>query len=241
MRRFLLAVQFLTRIRTPQVRGFAEEDLTRSAVFFPAVGLVIGALLLVPAWLLGTHPLLAGFGLVLVWVWVTGALHLDGLGDVADGLGAAHSSPERLLEAMKDPHIGTFGVVAVLLQVLAKLVLGAEVIAADILWALLLVPAWARWSALVLSHILPALRQKGMGERFKHETHWWSIALWAVVLSAASSLLAPALLAALPVTVLVALYWRWRLGGISGDCLGASTEVVESVLLAALLVGATRL
>lgn len=238
MRRFLLAVQFLTRIPTPQVKDFGEKDLTRSAVFFPAVGLVIGALLLVPAWLLGSHPLLAGFVLVLVWVWVTGALHLDGLGDVADGLGAAHGSPERLLEVMKDPHIGTFGVVAVLLQMLAKLVLGAEVIAADILWALLLVPAWARWSALVLSHTLPALQQKGMGERFKHQTHWWSILLWAVVLSATSSLLAPALLAALPVTVLVALYWRWRLGGISGDCLGASTEVVESALLAALLLGA---
>ena len=101
---------------------------------------------MLPLLALDARPWLAAVLALLVWVWVTGALHIDGLGDVADALGAAHGSPERFLAVLKDPHIGVFGAVAIILQLLLKLVLLAEVMAtAHPPWAIVLIPAWARW------------------------------------------------------------------------------------------------
>jgi adenosylcobinamide-GDP ribazoletransferase len=128
MRAFLLALQFLTRIPTPQVDDFRPEDLSRSAIWFPLVGAVIGGLV-AAALALGAlvDPWLGALAGLMVWVWITGALHLDGLADLADALGAAHRDPQRLLEVLRDPHIGTFGVVALVLVLAAKLVLLALV------------------------------------------------------------------------------------------------------------------
>src|SRR5690606_27863781 len=123
LRQLILAVQFLTRLPTPQVADFRPDDLTRSARWFPLVGLPVGALVLLPVWLLQDRPLLAGVIGLLAWVWVTGALHLDGLGDVADALGASHRNPQRFLEVLKDPHLGVFGTVAIGMQMLLKMVL----------------------------------------------------------------------------------------------------------------------
>lgn len=236
MRRLILALQFLTRLPTPQLRDFREDELSRCAVYFPLVGVIIGALLMLPLLALDQRPWLAALVALLIWVWVTGALHLDGLGDVADAFGAAHRSPERFLEVLKDPHMGTFGMVTVAMQLIAKLVLLAEV--ADSAWMLgvLLVPAWARWATTLLwSRWLPPLHA-GMAERFawhRDEGAIWDIG-WGAVLVALSVWLAPALLVCLLIAPLVALYWKRKLGGISGDCLGASTEVIESLLLLSL-------
>src|SRR5690606_13794597 len=103
-------------------------------------------------------------GLVM-WVWITGGLHLDGLSDVADGLGAAHRDPDRFLEVLRDPHIGAFGTMAMTIQIVAKLVLLAALSGAWSLAALILVPAWARWGTQVWSLAVPPLA-KGTGERF---------------------------------------------------------------------------
>ena len=98
VRLFILSTQFLTRLPTPQVADFRPEDLARSALWFPAVGLLIGALLLAATWLgAQLDPWLGALFGLLAWVWVTGGLHLDGLADLADGLGAAHRDPARLL------------------------------------------------------------------------------------------------------------------------------------------------
>lgn len=237
LRRMILAVQFLTRLPTPQLRDFREEELSRCAVYFPLVGLLIGALLVLPLLALDQRPWLAALLALLAWVWVTGALHLDGLGDVADAFGAAHRSPERFLEVLKDPHMGVFGVVAIVMQLLVKLVLLAELVGGPWLWGVLLLPAWARWATTLLwSRWLPPLHA-GMAERFawhRSEGAIWDWG-WGVALAGVSLWLAPPLLVCLPLAPLVAWYWHRRLGGISGDCLGASTEVIESLLLLALV------
>jgi adenosylcobinamide-GDP ribazoletransferase len=238
IRRFILAVQFLTRLPTPRIKDFVPEDLSRSAPFFPLVGLMIGAILAAAMTLLAPiDPWVAGLIVLVAWVWVTGALHLDGLGDVADALGAAHRNPDRFQEVLRDPHIGAFGAIAMTLQIIAKLVLLAAVArSATFGAALVLIPAWARWGTLVWSDAVPPLTS-GMGERFAWAIDRKATVGWGVVLALASAWAAPWLLVALPLTVVVVLYWRWRLGGITGDCLGASVEVVESVLLLALVVG----
>ncbi|MEG6508961.1 adenosylcobinamide-GDP ribazoletransferase [Methyloligella sp. 2.7D] len=229
------AFQFLTRLPTPRLKTFNPADLSRAAGWFPLAGLVIG-LCLAAAFLLGGQisPLLAALFALLVWVWITGALHLDGLGDVADAMGAAHRSPQRFLEVMRDPHIGTFGVVAILLQLFAKLLLLMQLAAASSLAAampvLVLIPAWARWGPQVWSLMVPPYA-KGTGDRFSWQISKPAMIGGAVVLAALSFWFDPILLAALAVVPAIALYWRQRLGGITGDCLGASIEVTETVLL----------
>jgi adenosylcobinamide-GDP ribazoletransferase len=196
---------------------------------------LIGAAVWLPVRLLAGHPLFAALLGVVIWVWITGALHLDGLGDVADALGAAHRRPDRFLEVLKDPHMGVFGVVSVLVQLIAKLVLLAELAPHHASLGLVLVPAWARWGSLLWTRALPAL-QDGLCDRFAWRLGWTSVCVWALLLAAASAVWAPWLLLAVPFALLVAGYWRRRLGGISGDCLGAGIEVTETFLLGALAV-----
>ena len=234
-RGLILAIQFLTRLPTPQVKDFRQEDLSRSAVYHPLVGVIIGVLLALPLYALGDRPWLAGALTLLMWVWVTGALHLDGLGDVADAFGAAHRNPQRFLELLKDPHMGVFGVVTLIMQLLLKFVLLTELAASPGWYGIVLVPAWARWGTLCWSHWLPSLHADGMGERFSWQLSPRWMWLWAVLLAALTVLCAWPLLVALLLAPLVALYWKRTLGGISGDCLGASIEVVETLLLLALV------
>ncbi len=235
LRGFILAVQFLTRLPTPPLRDFRPEELPRCAIYFPLVGLIIGGMLLLPLAALEPRPWLAAVLALLAWVWVTGALHIDGLGDVADALGAAHRGPERFLEVLKDPHIGVFGAVSIIMQLLLKLVLLAELVSSVSLpWAIVLIPAWARWGTLWWSRQLPSLHP-GMAERFSWTPGLAAIGGWAMALGSLSLWLAPVLLLALPLTLLITAYWRRRLGGVSGDCLGASTEVMETALLLALV------
>ncbi len=236
-RRLLVALQFLTRLPTPPVAGVQPGDLSRSAVFFPLVGLLIGAavVLAMMAGGLLNAPVAALAGL-LAWVAITGALHLDGLGDVADGFGAAHRDPDRFREVLRDPHAGNFAVTAIALQIVAKLTLLASIMASGDLWPLVLIPAWARWGAMLWARTLPAL-WSGTGASFAQEIGWLAIACWGAALTVASALAAPSLLAALIAVPAIGLFWRWRLGGISGDCLGASIEIAESILLLALLAG----
>lgn len=237
MRGLILALQFLTRLPTPQLREFKPEWLADSARWFAAVGLIVGALLLAVL-TLGrlSDPWLAALLALLMWTWVTGGLHLDGLGDLADALGAAHRSRERFFEVLKDPHVGSFGALALILAVVAKLIL-LMLLAKQPAppWGLLLIPAWCRCFAVYWSASLPAIAP-GSGERFAWRRHGPSLAVNAALLAVLSAWLAPALLLA----PLAALAWRRfllrKLGGMTGDCLGAGIELCEIGLLLLLAV-----
>lgn len=251
MRGFILALQFLTRLPAPVVRDFQADDLARSAAWFPLVGLLLGGLLA----LLGLaaqpfDPWLAALLVLLAWVWLTGGLHLDGLADTFDALGAAHCDRERFLQVLSDPHVGSFGVIALVLQLAAKLVLlGVAFGHGAPLLALLLIPAWARLGALWWSRSLPPLKP-GLGERlaatletchkaqprFAWRAGRWLPAAWLLLLLAASLPFAGLWLAPL-----VLWFWqrflRVKVGGMTGDCLGAGVEVSESLLLLAVVLG----
>ena len=220
MRGLIEALRFLTRLPLPGAPG----PFHRCAKWFPLVGLVIGAFLEI-ALRLGekVDPWLGALACLLVWAWITGALHLDGLADTADALGASHGNRERFIEILSDPHVGAFGAVSLVLQIASKLVL-LMLVAKSPPEGLFLVPAWARWGTLVWGR-LPTLKS-GLGKSLFSGLDSRPAWLWGIALCAAS-LAFPALLA-IPLFVLA---WRGflsRRGGVSGDLLGAGIEITES-------------
>ena len=237
MRRLIVALGFLTRLPLPQVAADAD-DFAAAIRWYPLVGLVIGAVVAACGWGASRiDPWLAALAALAAWVAVTGALHLDGLGDLADGLGAAHRTTAgdhtRLLAVMADPHVGSFGVVAIVLQLLAKLVL-LHALFEGAWWAVVLVPFAARIGPLGWARWLPPLGS-GLGAMAARAVRPRDLWGWAVVLAGAEAAV-PALVAA-PVLMLgFGLWLRRRVGGVSGDCHGAGIELVETGLLLALVV-----
>ncbi|KQX19401.1 MULTISPECIES: adenosylcobinamide-GDP ribazoletransferase [unclassified Sphingomonas] len=234
MKGLVVAIQFLTRLPGPRI-AVSDADFARSMRWFPAVGLIVGAIVaggaragaLVDPWV----GALAG---LLLWVGVTGALHLDGLGDVADAAGAVHKGPERLLAVLADPHVGSFGAVAIGLQLIAKLILLRVAIDADLWLAIVAAPFAARIGTLLWTRLLPSLHP-GLAARFRDGIGWPHILSWFALLFVAAWFV-PALLAA-PLFMLSWGGWlRRTIGGISGDGHGAGIELVESALLFAAII-----
>jgi adenosylcobinamide-GDP ribazoletransferase len=225
-----LATQFLTRIPVGSVEAYSAEEFSRSSVWFPLVGLGIGTFVALIVFVCShrSTSVAAVLGLV-VWVLVTGALHLDGLADLTDALAASHRNRERFFAVLADPHIGTFGVVSVVLALMLKAVGLAQLSPATMI-AFPLVPAWARLGTLAWSRWLKVLKP-GQGERFAGRLHAGWIMSWTLVLLAASAAVAPILCVAPLVIAAWGGWLKWRLGGTTGDCLGAGVEVTEVVLV----------
>lgn len=232
-RTFMLAVQFLTRLPTPGVRDFQSADLTRCAYWFPVVGLLIGALVACALYLGARRDSwLGAFLALLSWVWITGALHLDGLADYADARAAAHRDPTRFLDVLHDPHVGSFGVVAIALALLGKLIALEQLADSTRLWLVPAVAAWARWGALAWSLSLPALAP-GTGERFAWQLRHAPVLAGGLALLGCSVCIEPLLVIAPLAICAWGYYLRRTLGGVTGDCLGAGIELTELVVLLA--------
>lgn len=205
-------------------------DFASAVRLYPLVGIVIGALVAGAGWLGAlADPWLGAVAALIAWVWVTGALHLDGLGDLADGLGAAHGNRERLLAVMADPHVGSFGVVAIVLQLAVKLVALHLLLPGG--WPLLVaIPAAARLGPLWWASRVPALKASGLGAAIAGSVRARDLAGWALLLLAAAVIL-PVLLAFPLLLLVLGLWFRRRVGGMTGDVHGAGIELVETGLL----------
>jgi adenosylcobinamide-GDP ribazoletransferase len=236
---FLAALGFLTRLPVPQAAMGDAGSLARAAPWLPAVGALVG-LFVALAVALGAvmTPWIGALCGLLAWVLVTGGLHIDGLGDVADALGAAHGDRNRFVEVARDPHLGSFGAIAIALQLMAKLVvlaaLAERATLPELAGGLVLAAAWARWATLVLGRAVPPLTE-GLGSRLAAGIATRTVALEGVALALVSLFVAPALLIAPLLALASVLYWRVRLGGVTGDCHGASIEITETLLLLALI------
>ncbi|UZW57615.1 adenosylcobinamide-GDP ribazoletransferase [Sphingobium sp. JS3065] len=233
MKRLVLALQLMTRLPLPALE-VDEADFAAAIRWFPATGIAVGLIVAGAAGLGVRIDPWAGalFGL-LAWVAVTGGLHLDGLGDIADAAGAAHGDRTRLSAVLADPHIGSFGVVAIGLQLLAKLVLLRLWVENFPLWMLAPVAMAARIGPLVWTRWLPPLHE-GLASRFRAGWRAGPLILWAM-LGLMLSFRVPALWAAALLIPLWGLWLRSRIGGISGDGHGAGIELLESGLLAAMV------
>ena len=236
MKRLVIAFGFLTRLPMPSVTGSIDGTAFAEAIrFYPLVGLAIGALVAGAGWLGSlVDPWVGACAALLAWIAITGALHLDGLADLVDGLGAAHGDRTRLLAVMADPHIGSFGVVAIVGQMLAKLVLlhGLGMVG---WWSLICVPGVARIGPMAWARYLAPIRPGGLGAAVAGAVRMRDLLGWGALVALAA-VLDPALVAG-PVAILAMTFWFGRtLAGINGDAHGAGVELVETVLLATICV-----
>lgn len=235
MKSLLAALAFLTRIPVPGASTFDAEDVARSAAWFPLVGLMLGGVYALLAVLLRNHlpgGLVAAL-LILTDVLLTGALHFDGLADTADGFGGGRNK-EDILRIMRDHAIGSYGGVALVLIVALKLTAYAALLnQTNCVPALILAPAFGRWSVLLLTATVPYARPtgsvvQGMGKR----SLFWGTGLLLSSVVVAMSVRAWAATA----TVILAsaasgFYCKRRIQGITGDTLGANLQLCETVSL----------
>jgi adenosylcobinamide-GDP ribazoletransferase len=218
---------------------WSAGDSGRAAVWYPLVGAVLGAL----TWLVWKGslslfpPLIAGILALIVWVGLTGGLHLDGLADCCDGLFASVTR-ERRLEIMKDPHVGAFGVIGLILVLLLKAAALVSLVSTSG-FAILLAASLARWCILPAG-LLPRARPSGMGADFASGFRR-SFLFWGAILPLGIAILLGwrgvlAVLAGVGATALVLWFAKSRLGGVTGDVFGMIVEVVETVVLLVFLV-----
>ena len=243
MRAVLVAFAFLTRLPL-RVGDSRDADVGRSIIFFPLVGLALGMILTTAAWLVNGHvsvPVTA-IGVSALLAAMTGGLHLDGVGDVFDGLSGGHGDRERTLTIMRDSRIGAHGVVAIVLLLLAKVFAVIAALQHDAWRALLIFPAVGRWSATPLIVLFPYAHREGLGRRFHDhasvaDVAWATALTGALMVSCGARFLAPAVLACL-VALALGVWLQRRLGGLTGDVYGAAIEVAEVVFLVAAVGGA---
>jgi adenosylcobinamide-GDP ribazoletransferase len=232
------AVAFLTRVPVGRVVQLEAADVARGAALFPLVGLGIGAIVGALADALA-DPLTAPLAAVLAvaaGAVLTGALHLDGLADAADALGA--QTRAQALEIMRDHRIGVYGALALVFDVGLKIVAVAVLAArGDALRFWACAACVARVSPVVLGVALPYARATGKAG-FVAAAGPAGTAIAVATGVAASVLLHAWPLALVPVAavaLLAPVLYRW-LGGVTGDVLGASAELTEA---AALVLGVT--
>jgi adenosylcobinamide-GDP ribazoletransferase len=242
MRHFFIALQFLTIIPLPFTVRCEEKDLGRAMAFFPLVGLVIGGGLAGVNHLLGAvipSPL-RDLLLVTALTVATGALHLDGLADVCDGI-AARGSRERFLAVMKDSRIGAVGAVALILSLLLKYQALALIPGGIKHAVLFLFPMIARFSQVQMAIGARRARTDGLGAAFAGGVGMTPFGIAAVTAVAAAWYLLElrGVLCILLSCLLTWLLRGWshrRLGGITGDVIGCVSELNEIAVLLAMLV-----
>ena len=224
MRALLLAIGFLTRLPVPSHAYDDPNAKAASLAWYPLVGVLIGLLLGALAWLLRDTPaLLSSALLVLAWVGLTGALHLDGLADSADAWIGGMGDREKTLAIMKDPRCGPAGVVALVLMLLLKFAALASLGPAPGA-ALLLAPTLARAGLTALFLSTPYIRSGGLGSALSDAPR--RACVIALLLTVLGCVLfgGRGLLALLAAAVVFGL-WRQaclnRLGGCTGDTAGA--------------------
>jgi len=244
MRRLLYAFRFLTVLPLPFREGEDLPAVARSAALFPLAGLGIGGALLgtAAAGLIRFSPAVTGILVLVIWTVSTGGLHLDGLSDLADGIGGGRTR-EQKLAIMKDSRVGAFGVLALICLLALKGVLLADLAGRPsflLFRTLLFVPAAARGILTAVIFLFPNARPGGMGSFFKEHLRFREMFL-ALLLALAAGwfCLGPPALAifggALGLSLAGGLGITRSLGGLTGDAYGALCETAEVLLLLGVL------
>lgn len=237
---FIIALKFLTIFPVPIKKDIIDKDLGQSLPYFPLIGLILGAILLLLYHILAfILPAQVIFVLLIIAMAVmTGAHHIDGLMDTFDGMVIGKTLNQRIA-IMGDSKVGSFGITAVVLLFLLKFIcLNSTSI---MLPALLLMPALSRWLMVSAIFICPAAKTEGMGFTFKKESTWQKFLIATLV-----SLAACLILLQWKGLILIVLLWlimsgitlifKTRFGGLTGDTYGAINEIAEVLVLILIII-----
>jgi adenosylcobinamide-GDP ribazoletransferase len=255
LRLFFIALQFLTRVPVPAWVGWREDWMHQSARHFPLVGVLVGGFGAAVFWA-AAHFWPGSVAVLLSMVatiWLTGAFHEDGLADTCDGLGGTVSRL-RALEIMKDSRLGTYGAVGLLAVLALKAAVLADLAKRDLQALLVLLPlahCWSRVAAVALLRALPYAgdiehaKAKPMAQQL--DAIGLAVALgWALLAGMLTLPWWPAEMLAAGAAATVAAAWlmaRWlrrRLGGYTGDTLGATQQFSEVAVYLVLLAMLSR-
>ncbi|NLK36839.1 MAG: adenosylcobinamide-GDP ribazoletransferase [Epulopiscium sp.] len=243
MKLFLLTLRFLTRIPVPY-RGeevLSDEEFSKGVMFYPLIGLLVG-LLCGGVYFLFTrtgYPLMGAAAAVFFQICITGAFHLDGLVDTCDGLFSARKK-ETMLEIMRDSRVGTNGAIAVVFDILWKVLLIAGFRGNIVYDAIIFMPVAGKTITPILMHSAYAREKSGLGSIYLKDKYTLPmmiamgsgtvmLCLWLGIAGAI------ALFTAFVSGLLVRFYCNKKIGGMTGDTLGAGCEVGEIIFLMSMI------
>lgn len=248
LRLFFIALQFFTRLPIPRWVGFEEQWLQHASRYFPAVGVVVAALTSL-VFAIAAYVLPNAIAILLAMIasiYLTGAFHEDGFADTCDGFGGG-TSTERVLEIMKDSRIGAYGTIGIGLMLSLKWI------------ALTYMPFWVVIGALLIAHPLSRLFAVSLIWRMQYAKENGKAKPMAQQMSNTEFLIAT-LTTAVPIVVILLFGWLpWmrvamgialatlacfqmarlfqrRIGGYTGDCLGAVQQLTEVLFYLGLLI-----
>ncbi len=235
MSSFFAALQFLTLFPRPGWMEHSPNELGRSVIFFPVVGLILGSILALVNFLLDPFASAGLLSVILVTLLavMTGGLHLDGVGDTFDGLGAG-GDRDRVLSVMDDSHTGVFGLIAIVLVLFLK-INALESMDIDRWRTLLVAPILGRWAMVLLAYRSKAAKA-GLGSNLidhLQTKHFLLATLLTLVLVTAIFLRNGIVMMAWVAVFTIASksYFHRRLGGVTGDIFGAVGELSETSVM----------
>ena len=233
MKYFLIALQFLTIIPLRKSIKIEEKDLSNSLIFFPIIGLIIGIFLILINYLISSFlsPLVVNTLIIIIWIGMSGALHLDGFCDTIDGLYGGQTKEERL-KIMKDSSIGAKGAIALICLLILKLSLLMEISPQYKYQALLFTPMIGRWGMVMGIFLVPYAREEGMAKSFIKYKDTKQL-FWASLITLTTGLFLFKFISLgiigldLGIIFISTLYLKRKIGGITGDTLGGLNEIIE--------------
>ena len=239
MKYFLIALQFLTRIPVKIKDKIEDRDYGYSMAWFPVVGLILGWILALVFKLtvLVVNPAIAVVLVITIYMFLTGALHIDGLSDACDGLYGGKGDKVKTLEIMKDSRIGTIGALALVLDIGLRCVLLYSLPASRIPASLILMAVLGRWSQVLFSLNVSSARAESRGGYFSSSLTSGIFGFSSMtMLGICLFLLKPVSLILLILFIILIIqllknYFRRKIGGITGDAIGAVNEITEILVL----------
>ena len=238
---FWIALQFLTVFPIQLKQMPSKQQNGQSLLFYPVIGLGIGLVLYTIALGLSVLPSMLLSSLILViWIWLTGGLHLDGLADTADAWVGGFGDKERTLKIMKDPACGPIGVLSLIIVCILKWSAIYVLLEKQYVQALILFPMLGRLVPLFLFLTTDYVREKGLGSSIANYIPKMISIIVACLSLSLFTYFSWLGLGCIMISILILLYLRQqfirRIDGITGDTVGASIELVEMVAILSFVV-----
>lgn len=235
MKQFFIALQFLT-ILPIKISGVKQEDFGKSLSYFPAVGALIGLLLVLVLIIFNFLPLPVLAAIILISsVIITGGIHLDGFADTCDGF-YGNRPKEEILRIMRDSHIGAMGVIGIALLLLLKFSILIVVPRQDLWRLLIMMVVFSRWAQSLACLVCSYANENGKGKYFVEYADKKGIVLGGLFTLTLFLLLAGLkglvlFLVSLSLIFLFIKYVKKKIGGMTGDTIGATSEIAEALIL----------